>query len=317
MQSPMMEQVEQFSKNLSGWEMLPIPMQQELKTISNGVIANDDAALTQFHRLLAGLNKRRFALDTVKSPREELALDILRTEMETLWVNIQRAKIAERLKTVPTDPDMFIQWFEALEQNGYGQHHPLFNYLEDYASWDDFRYFMTQELATEAGFDDLVALTQIQAPYPVKVELATNYWDEMGNGKLEKMHSVQLHHVSEALDLTWQENYGGIHWQALALSNLMMAFASHRSWFNQSMGALGVIELTAPGRSKQVTEGMKRIGFTNYQYRYYALHAVLDIKHWQGWKENALVPLITESPERCPRNCRRRLTAIIGREAVL
>ena len=44
------------------------------------------------------------------------------------------------------------------------------------------RWFLTQEAAGEAGFDDLVAMTQVKLPARAKLELARNYWDEMGRG---------------------------------------------------------------------------------------------------------------------------------------
>jgi hypothetical protein len=44
------------------------------------------------------------------------------------------------------------------------------------------KWFLTQEAAGEAGFDDLVAMTQVKVSDRAKLELARNYWDEMGRG---------------------------------------------------------------------------------------------------------------------------------------
>lgn len=41
----------------------------------------------------------------------------------------------------------------------------------------------------DARFDDLIALAQIGFSDEPKLELARNYWDEMGNGNLEDMHT--------------------------------------------------------------------------------------------------------------------------------
>jgi hypothetical protein len=275
-------------------------LESQLKPVIQGALEGDEKSLSAFHSLLATLNQQKFGLKKPLNPEQELNLDILRTRLDTSWLNDQKIRIEDDLLAIPSSPDAFINWLESLLDSGYGQKHILFDYLENYASQADFELFMTQELATEAGFDDLVAMTQVQAPHHVKLELARNYWDELGNGAYEKMHSVQLGWVADALEIkSPEDHYKGIHWQPLALSNMMLAFASRRSYFYQSIGALGAIELTAPARCKKVAKGLKRLGFTNAQYRYYALHSILDIKHWQGWRDNILRPLIEENPAAC------------------
>ena len=56
------------------------------------------------------------------------------------------------------------RWFEALEATGPGQGDPLFPWLAEQAALDEMRWFLEQEAAGEAGFDDLVALTQVKLP---------------------------------------------------------------------------------------------------------------------------------------------------------
>ena len=63
------------------------------------------------------------------------------------------------------------------------------------------RWFLTQEAAGEAGFDDLVAYTQVKLPARAKLELARNYWDEMGRGNAKGMHGPMLERLVEALAL--------------------------------------------------------------------------------------------------------------------
>ena len=74
--------------------------------------------------------------------------------------------------------------------------------------------------------------------------------------------------------------------------------ASTRRYTWQSVGALGVIELTAPGRSAHVAAGLARLGLSERDRRYFALHAVLDIKHSEDWNREALIPLVAEDPRR-------------------
>jgi hypothetical protein len=76
----------------------------------------------------------------------------------------------------------------------------------------------------------------------------------------------------------------------------MVAFAMNRRYAYQSIGALGVIELTAPGRAVHVNRGLKRLGFGGAVRRYFALHATLDVKHSAAWNREVLRPLVAENP---------------------
>ena len=59
-----------------------------------------------------------------------------------------------------------------------------------------------------------------------------------------------------------------------------------------------MIELTAPGRSAHVAAGLRRIGLSDRERRYFDLHAVLDVKHSEDWNREALIPLVAEDPRR-------------------
>ena len=75
-----------------------------------------------------------------------------------------------------------------------------------------------------------------------------------------------------------------------------MATSRRYAW--HSVGALGVIELTAPGRSAMVARGLRRIGLTERERRYFDLHAVLDVKHSADWNREVLRPAVAEDPRR-------------------
>ncbi|MEO6599369.1 MAG: iron-containing redox enzyme family protein [Polyangiaceae bacterium] len=104
--------------------------------------------------------------------------------------------------------------------------------------------------------------------------------------------------LAESLPL---KQSGDTVWEALALSNLMVALATARHYAYQSVGALGVIELTAPGRSQLVNEGLKRLGIAGAARRYYALHATLDVRRSASWNREVLQPLVASNPAIAPR----------------
>jgi hypothetical protein len=87
-------------------------------------------------------------------------------------------------------------------------------------------------------------------------------------------------------------------WQSLCLANAMTAMATSRRYAWHSVGALGVIELTAPDRSAATAKGLRRLGFKDKERRYFDLHAVLDIKHSEDWNREAIRPAVSEDPRR-------------------
>lgn len=223
--------------------------------------------------------------------RDQRMLRLERAFIETL-----RADVADEAAAAPSDADDFVIWFEDLKQLGPGQGDPLFPWLADEASRDELVWFFEQEAAGEAGFDDLVAMTQVKLPVRPKMELARNYWDEMGRGNIRGMHGPML----DALVATLEVNplIEATVWESLALANAMTAMATSRAFAWHSVGALGVIELTAPGRSACVARGLRRIGLSESERRYFDLHAVLDIKHSEAWNREAIGPAVAEDPRR-------------------
>ncbi|MFZ5727915.1 iron-containing redox enzyme family protein [Phenylobacterium sp.] len=247
------------------------------------------------HRGLARWNRQRLSPGV---PRQDWRLEMSRDHRmqlrESEFVEAFRARVTPMVEDVPTDPEGFIAWFEELKNTGPGQWDPLFDWLATEADLEQIRWFLTQEAAGEAGFDDLVAMTQVKLPARPKLELARNYWDEMGRGNMRGMHGPMLDMTVEGLRL--EPTIEGTLWQSLALANTMTAFATTRRYAYHSVGALGVVELTAPTRVASVAAGLKRLGVEPKMRKYFDLHAVLDVEHSKAWNAEALTPLAEDHP---------------------
>ncbi len=220
------------------------------------------------HRVLAGFNTRRLRPGSAGPEwRDQIALEATMRTLEAEFIERERAAEGD----------------------------PLFPYLAERADREEMRWFLAQEVAGEAGFDDLVAMTQVGFPVEAKLELARNYWDEMGRGNRKGMHGPMLQTLARALDVVPTPETTV--WEALALNNLMVGLATNRRYAFQSIGALGVIELTAPGRSVQVNAGLKRLGVPSKARHYFELHAVLDVKHSESWNREILRSLVAAQPQ--------------------
>lgn len=251
----------------------------------------------QFQQGLAQWNRKRleprFPEEATQAAFEH---DTRMRRLESAFIEELRAQVSADAALAPTDEDGFVEWFENLKHTGPGQGDALFPWLAEEATTQDLRWFFEQEAAGEAGFDDLVAYTQVKLPEPAKLELARNYWDEMGRGSAQGMHGPMLAELARTLDVT--PTIKGTVLESLALANAMTALATNRHYAWHSIGALGVIELIAPGRSAMVAAGLRRIGLSNRQRRYFDLHAVLDVKHSEDWNREALRPLVREDARR-------------------
>lgn len=264
--------------------------------IERGIDAPSRAVDAGFQQALARFNEGRLrpALpDAQESVKLTTEIELRRSEDR--FVEAERAAIAAWAAEAPRDPEAFLAWFVSLKEAGPGQGDPLFPYLRDEASYDELRWFVGQEVAGEAGFEDLVALTQVKMPVRAKLELARNYWDELGRGAESGLHGPMLARLARALDV--DGTIAPVP-EALALGNLLVALAANRRWAYHSIGALGVVELTAPGRAVCVSLGLKRVGVGARERQYYALHATLDVQHSATWNREVIAPLVEEDPSR-------------------
>ena len=263
-------------------------------TLAPGVSQDD-----QWHRTLVTLNEGRFC-PALPGPNwaSDIADQAALLVQEGHWLEGLRADVAARAAEAPRDPGGFIAWFEQLEHNGPGQNDPLFPWLAEQATMEEMRWFLQQEVAGEAGFEDLTAMTQVRLATQPKLELARNYWDEMGRGNAKGMHGPMLEHLARRLDL--KPTVETTVWESLALANTMAGLAANRRYAYHSVGALGVIEQTAPSRAKLVGIGLRRLGVSGKDRHYFDLHSILDIKHSEAWNAEAGMPLVALNPDFAP-----------------
>jgi len=244
--------------------------------------------------------------------------NVLRTNIATpsvAWEDDEHAALENRLlegryleglrssiKSLTPEPinsaDDFIQWFEGLAECGPGQNHMLFDWLERDANLDELKWFLTQEMVGDLGFEDLVAYTQIKLPAAAKLECARNFWDEMGRGKQGATHSLLLGRVIHGLKL--QPSIDTALWESLARNNVMLGLATNRRYAYHSLGALGASELTSVARAAKISACMSRLGLEPWIRSYFDLQIALDVSHSRCWVREVIRPLIIANPECAP-----------------
>jgi hypothetical protein len=172
----------------------------------------------------------------------------------------------------------------------------VYKWLARTATWPEVVTFLALEGGPDAGFDDLVAYCQIGLSGSPKMELATNYWDEMGDGDPSAVHTTLHDRLVAAIDmpripLDEQPE------SALARAAFGGLLATNRWLQPEMLGALGLIELQAGPRCRLVLQAFARIGAPAAAYPFYEVHAEVDPRHGKDWLEKAIAPAIAEVPE--------------------
>jgi hypothetical protein len=172
----------------------------------------------------------------------------------------------------------------------------IYKWLANDAEWPDVVRFLALEGGPDAGFDDLVAACQTGLTGAPKMELAVNYWDEMGNGDPAAVHTTLHDQLVEAIDMP-RIPLTGQPVSALARTALGGLLATNRWLQPEMLGALGLIELQAGPRCRLVLNGFERCGAPSAAYPFYEVHAEVDPRHGKDWLDKALVPTVTDHPE--------------------
>lgn len=172
----------------------------------------------------------------------------------------------------------------------------LYKWLARKADWSEVLTFLALEGGPDADFDDLVAACQTGLTGPAKMELATNYWDEMGNGDPAEVHTELHHRLVQAVGLPVVP-LAEQPTSAVARAAFGGLLATNRWLQPEMLGALGLIELQAGPRCRLVLQALKRCQAPADAFPFYEVHADVDPRHGKDWLEKAVAPTVAQHPE--------------------
>jgi len=216
--------------------------------------------------------------------------------IEQAWLRWEDAQVDT--SKLPERAAEFADWFTDL-RNRHVQ--PEFcRYLAEEAGLEEIALFFLAEELVDSRFDDLVAMAQIGAAGTSKLTMAENYWDEMGEGKLERMHTLLFEHSAKYMrhqladhsvslaDLECAEVFEN--------ANLVLLYGIHRHLAPRALAAMGVMEYSAPDRFQAMVDGCTRLNVPADVIAYQRIHVHVDADHGAEWLDNVLVPLVNRSP---------------------
>jgi Iron-containing redox enzyme len=234
------------------------------------------------------------AQDFAEIPR--LNCDAQFTEVEDSWLRWEDAQVDK--DRLPRSAEELAGWFESLWRRHV---QPAFcRYLAEEATLDEIAIFILAEELVDSRFDDLVALAQIGATGASKMTMAENYWDEMGEGNLDRMHSRLFEHSAQYMRRRLANH--GISTAELGTmevyqnANLVLMYGIQRRLAPRALAALGLMESSAPARFQAMVDGCTRHGVPADVIEYQRIHIDVDTGHGSEWLGDVLVPLARRSP---------------------
>jgi hypothetical protein len=259
---------------------------------SGQVVRQLESNLEPLHRRLAEFNRARLnprlqVSDWQQELRHEHELQVV----EGHFIEAERALVRGGAERAPSQPHELLDWFEGLKDAAAAQDGRFFQWLAGEANRDQMLWFLSQELLTEADLDDLYALAQLKLPERPKLEMARNYWDEMGQGDASATRATLLASLISDLSTEFLQLPA---WEILARTNLMLGLTANRRYAFQAIGALGVIELTSAGPARCVSMGLRRLGFSSEASNYFSWRARLCTLRSHAFNQGVILPLVAQ-----------------------
>ncbi|KOV79764.1 iron-containing redox enzyme family protein [Nocardia sp. NRRL S-836] len=201
---------------------------------------------------------------------------------------------AGSLDDAPAEPAEFLSWLKKVARQHTVFKHPYYtDFIRDRADREAIRRYMIQESVIDGRFDDLLAMMQVGTSGPAKMEIAQNFWDEMGNGNPAEVHTHLFRQIFEVFDITEDELESALTANALLSGNLAVMLCRYRSSYAEAVGFLGMTEWLVPDRFVQVVHAWERLGLPDVGIVYHRLHITVDAQHAAGWFHNVIKPAAT------------------------
>jgi heme oxygenase-like protein len=196
-----------------------------------------------------------------------------------------------QLVKAPTDPRAYLSWLKSLARKHRVFKHSYYTgFIRNHALDEDLRSYVIQESVVDGRFDDLLATMQVGSRGIAKMEIANNFWDEMGNGNPDEVHTHLFNKLFEVFNITQDELDSALTANALLSGNLAVLVARYRHLYPEAVGLLGITEWLAPDRFTHVVKAWERLGLPEVGIVYHRLHITVDSRHAAGWFHNVVLP---------------------------
>lgn len=221
--------------------------------------------------------------------------------IEDDWMMSEEQKIVDEI--LPSNNTEFVDWYRKKLKLLNKKISNFLHYIEHEAPSSAIAYYVCMEELVDGSFDDIMALAQLGVNNKSKLAIAENYWDEMGKGKFDRIHTEMFTESSDyckrLLDDMALQLPKKIPTECLMNGNLVTFWSLRRKFIPRLYGAIGLIEGSAPIRFRAVTKGMERCNFPEAAIAYHREHIQIDAIHGKEWLKRVLIPHIENDERIC------------------
>jgi hypothetical protein len=217
---------------------------------------------------------------------------------EAAWNAYEESRLD--LSDLPTDAASFKLWYGRLYRRHRLDVQNFFDHLAAHATPEELAFYIGMEEQIDGRFDDVIAMAQLGMAGDMKLALAENFWDEMGLGDIDGMHTLMFVRSAEKmrvfLDRVGLDMKKIVPAEALKNGNLLLMYALRRQYGPRLLGALAILEHTAPYRFAKCVQGLRRIGMPEDVVYYHEMHIKVDANHGLQLFNRVLLPMVERSP---------------------
>jgi len=258
-----------------------------MKTHQNKEDLKNQIFLAEFYKLFLS-----HPLDLIGKGKELEEKRLIATEIENNW-NKKEVKMLGELPIFNT-PKEFMKWYRKQLLTLNREISGFINYITHQASLTDLAYYICMEELVDGSFDDIMAMIQLGLDTRGKMCIAKNYWDEMGNGSYEDIHTSMFKKSASYMKGILEEN--GIYLpknppiECLMNGNSLLMWAHRRDYIFRIFGAAGLVEGSAPIRFNATTKALERLNLPFDVIRYHKEHIEIDSRHSEDLIKNLIEP---------------------------
>ncbi|MGM1064423.1 iron-containing redox enzyme family protein [Saccharothrix sp. Mg75] len=281
---------EELDAKIVGEEALRVSV--EVDALNAAAAAGDQGAFRLQQLLLARIYDLVMKIPDQPTAEGSLVINGILTALERATIAAEDSAVDWAVvDAAPTTPAEYLSWLKRSARGHRVFKHPYYmNFIRRHATAEHLRKYVIQESVVDGRFDDLLALMQVGTAGPAKMEIANNFWDEMGNGKPAEVHTTLFNQLYEVFDISQQELEDSLTATALLSGNLAVLLCRYRRFYPEAVGFLGMTEWLVPDRFVQVVGAWERLGLPEVGIVYHRLHITVDSQHAAGWFHNIVLP---------------------------
>ncbi|HDS1737944.1 iron-containing redox enzyme family protein [Pseudomonas sp. BP8] len=245
---------------------------------------NVQMKLSNYYRVFLG--------DPARLVAHQEGIRLLREDVESLedcWNAEEEAGISGL--DLPRSQAEFLEWYLMFEKKMNADIQYFIDYMRCCASAEEVAYYICMEEMVDGSFDDLMAMVQLGMPINCKMIAGENYWDEMGGGDYSAVHttmfktsSAYMRRILNGKDVSIDSPST----ECLMNGNILLMWALRREYNIRLVGAMGLVEGSAPVRFGATTAAMERLGLPKEVVAYHKAHISIDTHHSRAWYESLL-----------------------------